>query len=202
ATHLAGEPDRIAGQRDRAVSFWATRWREPEPPVLPGGGGTPTGEGIAVTANAPVPLGEDGVTRFEWLLAALHAVLWRYGNAEPVVSIDLSTRTDAVADAIGLFVNELPVTVAPSGDETLGVLDCGPAVRLADLPVPPPGERALLLYAWNDTAAEVPAGTIVDLFRAQASRTPDATAVEDTSRRLTYAELLAAADRLAGRLAA
>ena len=57
-----------------------------------------------------------GATRFEVLLAAVHAVLHRYGNVEPAVAVDLSTRTPDTSVHIGHFVNELPVPVEVAGD--------------------------------------------------------------------------------------
>ena len=63
-------------------------------------------------------------------------------------------------------------------------------------------ERAQILTGWNDTAAAVPAGTLPELFQAQAARTPDAVAVAGEDGSLTYAELNVAANRLARRLAA
>ncbi|WP_157697697.1 condensation domain-containing protein, partial [Caballeronia calidae] len=64
-----------------------------------------------------------------------------------------------------------------------------------------PGERALLLERWNDTAAAYPEHLCIhQLFEQQVQRTPDATAVvfEDVS--LTYAQLNARANRLAHHL--
>ncbi|WP_067488572.1 non-ribosomal peptide synthetase [Actinomadura hibisca] len=58
------------------------------------------------------------------------------------------------------------------------------------------------LAAWNDTAADVPTGTLADLFEAQAARTPDAVALIAGERRLTYAELNEHANRLAHELIA
>lgn len=55
-----------------------------------------------------------GVTRFELLLTALHLLLARYGNEGRPVSLSLSTRTEQTSDAIGLFVNDLPLSVAPA----------------------------------------------------------------------------------------
>ncbi|WP_327371810.1 non-ribosomal peptide synthetase [Streptomyces sp. NBC_01217] len=54
---------------------------------------------------------------------------------------------------------------------------------------------------WNDTAREVPAVTLPDLFRAQVARTPDATAVAFEEQSLTYAELDERVERLARVLA-
>ncbi|MDQ0937557.1 amino acid adenylation domain-containing protein [Streptomyces turgidiscabies] len=63
-------------------------------------------------------------------------------------------------------------------------------------------ERRLLLEEWNDTAAEVPAESVVRLFERQAERSPDATAVEFADARLSYAELDTRANRLARHLVA
>ncbi|MEV0608386.1 amino acid adenylation domain-containing protein [Polymorphospora rubra] len=126
AGHAADEAARIAATTAAAREFWAPRWREPEPVVLPGLTRVPDGvePGEAVEfdltparRSALAGCAETtGHTRFEVLLAAVHAVLHRYGNGSPTVAVDLGTRTAATRDAIGLFVNELPVTVAPDPD--------------------------------------------------------------------------------------
>jgi amino acid adenylation domain-containing protein len=51
------------------------------------------------------------LTRFEVLLSAVFGLLRRYGNDAPTIGVDVSTRTAETTDHIGLFVNELPVTV-------------------------------------------------------------------------------------------
>ncbi|HEX2079328.1 MAG TPA: condensation domain-containing protein, partial [Longimicrobium sp.] len=59
-------------------------------------------------------------------------------------------------------------------------------------------ERALVLEAWNRTAAEVPADRgIHELFEVQAARTPGAVAVVYEGEALSYAELNARANQLA-----
>ncbi|WP_244367679.1 non-ribosomal peptide synthetase [Micromonospora echinofusca] len=61
-------------------------------------------------------------------------------------------------------------------------------------------ERHRVLWAVNDTAAPVPPGTLSELVAAQAARTPDAVAVLDADRQLSYRELDARANGLAWRL--
>jgi amino acid adenylation domain-containing protein len=74
-------------------------------------------------------------------------------------------------------------------------------VRLSRLELLGQDERALVLDAWNRTAAEVPADLCIhQLFESQADRTPDAVAVRFEADSLTYAELNARANRLARHL--
>src|SRR5439155_22398018 len=114
-------PPPVTGDVAAAAEFCRARWREPAEAVLPGFRRAPLaavpGEAVEFTLDA-ASLDERaraiGVTRFEWVLAAVQALLYRYGNAEPVVSVDLSTRTGETAGHIGLFVNELPVFAPPA----------------------------------------------------------------------------------------
>ncbi|HEX9936150.1 MAG TPA: condensation domain-containing protein, partial [Longimicrobium sp.] len=74
-------------------------------------------------------------------------------------------------------------------------------VRLSRLKLLGKAERALVLEAWNGTAAAVPADRCLhELFEAQAARTPDATALVFEGEPLSYAELNARANRLAHHL--
>ncbi|HEU4559963.1 MAG TPA: amino acid adenylation domain-containing protein [Longimicrobium sp.] len=70
-------------------------------------------------------------------------------------------------------------------------------VRLSELELLGPAERALVLEAWNDTAAEYPDRCIHELFEAQAARTPEAVAVVHEADSLTYRELNERSNRLA-----
>ncbi|KUL46259.1 non-ribosomal peptide synthetase, partial [Streptomyces regalis] len=84
----------------------------------------------------------------------------------------------------------------------------GELARQPDLPVSladllTPRERALMLGEWNDTAHPMPATTLTALVEEQAAKTPDLPAVEygiEGGLTLTYAELNARANVLAGQL--
>jgi non-ribosomal peptide synthetase component F len=58
------------------------------------------------------------------------------------------------------------------------------------------------LLSWNATAVRFPTGTLAEFLSAQAARTPDADAVVDGDRRLSYRELQQMAARVADSLAA
>src|SRR6202453_4269673 len=79
----------------------------------------------------------------------------------------------------------------------LGLLAGDRQVRLSQVDVLDAAERRQVLAGWNDTAAPVPAGTVADLFAAQAARTPDAAAVISGGTGVSYRELDAQASRLA-----
>ncbi|MDX3187039.1 non-ribosomal peptide synthase/polyketide synthase [Streptomyces sp. MN03-5084-2B] len=61
----------------------------------------------------------------------------------------------------------------------------------------PAAEEALVVETWNRTDRPVPDGGVVELFEAQAARTPHATAVVSGDTALTFAELNARANRVA-----
>ncbi|HEY4466111.1 MAG TPA: amino acid adenylation domain-containing protein, partial [Streptosporangiaceae bacterium] len=69
-----------------------------------------------------------------------------------------------------------------------------------DVPVLTEDERYRLLVEWNDTACPIPDGTVGAVFADQVRRSPGATAVAGGGTELSYAELDAAANRLAHRL--
>jgi acyl carrier protein len=72
-------------------------------------------------------VGVPGLTVFEATAAALHVLLFSYGNSRPVTAIDLSTRTAQTADLIGPFVNELPLASEPA--DNLSFRDFATGVR-------------------------------------------------------------------------
>jgi len=84
----------------------------------------------------------------------------------------------------------------------LGAAQADPDRRLNDLDVLTQDERHRLLVEWNATDGPLPAATLIDLFRAQVARSPEAVAVEHGNASRTYAQLAHQVDRLARQLAA
>ncbi|HEY9417978.1 MAG TPA: amino acid adenylation domain-containing protein, partial [Pseudonocardia sp.] len=81
----------------------------------------------------------------------------------------------------------------------VGIAD-DPTRPVSQLPWISPDERRQVLVEWNDTDHGLPAGTVASLFADQVLRTPDQTAVVFGEVELSYAELDARANRVAGRL--
>ncbi|MFI0858659.1 condensation domain-containing protein, partial [Streptomyces sp. NPDC021098] len=72
-------------------------------------------------------------------------------------------------EVCGLFVTAVTNLVE--------VLEERPDTALDRIPVLDDRQRDQVLAVWNDTARDVPAGTLPELFEAQVARTPDAVAV-------------------------
>ena len=110
--------------RAAAAAYYAGRWADPAEVVLPGLGpwsrAARPGEDLRFDLDQPLRAGlaaaaqRLGVTRFEFLVAAVQTLLYRYGNPDVTVAVDLGTRGPAEQGVIGLFVNELPVLSAPA----------------------------------------------------------------------------------------
>ena len=78
-----------------------------------------------------------------------------------------------------------------------------PELPIADLPLIGEAEREQLVSAWNATATDYPRHALIhEMFAEQVRRAPDAEAVRSASGSMTYAELDARAEALAGRLRA
>ncbi|MCJ9736739.1 hypothetical protein, partial [Bradyrhizobium sp. PRIMUS42] len=68
---------------------------------------------------------------------------------------------------------------------------------LSELAMLPETERRQLVEEWNETCSAYPSEACLhDLVTAQAMRTPDAVAVIDGGRQLSYAEIERRANRL------
>ncbi|QNM97394.1 non-ribosomal peptide synthetase [Chitinimonas koreensis] len=155
--------------------------------------------------------------------APLFAALlnYRQGEAAPEAGIELlagraragyplTLSVDDLGDAIELTVQ----AAAPLAPQRVGgfvqaalaallqALRQAPAGPLDAIDVLPAAERQALQADWDATAMPAAARPVHRLFEAQAARTPDAPAIDDGERCLSYAELNARANRLARRLRA
>jgi amino acid adenylation domain-containing protein len=151
------------------------------------------------------------------------ALVWE----EPLPTIDLpGLRLDlAAGDARSAKVDlSLFATMAPDGlrlsleyssdlfeaataARLLGALEAllegaasDPGHPLSLLPLVAERDLPALLAAWTGPASEIPEAPVHELFAAQARRRPDAAAVVHAGATVTYAELDAAAERLARHL--
>ncbi|MGC5568119.1 amino acid adenylation domain-containing protein [Streptomyces sp. FR-108] len=79
----------------------------------------------------------------------------------------------------------------------LDTVTANPHQQVSHVDVLSAEERHQVVTGWNDTARQVTAATLPELFQAQAARTPDATAVVFAGTEVTYAELDERANRLA-----
>ncbi|MCJ9736200.1 condensation domain-containing protein, partial [Bradyrhizobium sp. PRIMUS42] len=83
----------------------------------------------------------------------------------------------------------------------LEAIAADPDARLSELAMLPEAERRQLVEEWNETCSAYPSEACLhDLVTAQAMRTPDAVAVIDGGRQLSYAEIERRANRLAHHL--
>ncbi|GLY85085.1 hypothetical protein Airi02_030140 [Actinoallomurus iriomotensis] len=103
----------------------------------------------------------------------------------------------AVTVAADLFDERAAERIAGCFAQVLAGVVEDPSTRVSGVDLLDPAERARVLVEWNDTAVEVPAVSVLDLFEAQAARTPDAVAVVADGVEVSYAELDARASRLA-----
>ncbi|MGQ4419539.1 amino acid adenylation domain-containing protein, partial [Streptomyces sp. SAS_269] len=97
-----------------------------------------------------------------------------------------------------------PDTVERISERYVRVLEqiiIDPSVAVGVIDVLTSAERALVVEEWNDTGRPGADATLAGLFEAVVAASPDAVAVTDGTRSLTYAELDARAAGLAAELA-
>ncbi|MFI9333100.1 condensation domain-containing protein, partial [Kitasatospora sp. NPDC052868] len=102
-----------------------------------------------------------------------------------------------VTFATDLFDHATVEAVAQRFVRVLEAVAADPEQPVSRIEILDADERRQLLTEWNDTAQDLPAATLPELFHAQVNRTPDATALVFGDTELTYAELNARANRLA-----
>ncbi|SCL53097.1 non-ribosomal peptide synthetase [Micromonospora chersina] len=119
------------------------------------------------------------------------------GTTKDDLAFDITAGECRLVYRTALFDRATAETVVRRYVALLTAAVSDPERTVAALPLLTDAERDLVLGAWNDTAHEVPAATVVDEVQRQAAATPDATALVCDGVPLTYAELNTAANRLA-----
>ena len=139
------------------------------------------------------PIGTDAA-KFDLTLGLCEEVDERGAPAGITGALEFATDLFDRGTAAGLVdrLRRLLTAVAEAPDTPVGAVD------LLD-----PELRHRMLVDWNDTTVDVgPEVCAHDVFQAQVARTPDAVALVFGAERVTYAELNAAANRLAHHLLA
>ncbi|SCL28926.1 non-ribosomal peptide synthetase/MFS transporter [Micromonospora inyonensis] len=140
---------------------------------------------------------DDAEVTFEWQPMELRAT--RFDFELHVVEVDSGLWGKLVFNT-DLFTRATVERMAERFTGLLRSVVAAPDTRVSALELAAPDERALLA-GWNDTAADFPAtATLHGLVEEQVARTPTAPAVTFEGRTWSYAELNAAANRIAHRL--
>jgi amino acid adenylation domain-containing protein len=140
-----------------------------------------SGQSLGDLRLEPLDL-HDGNARYDLMFSLFEEAGSIHGPFEYNAEIFDATTAARMLDVF------LAMTEAAAGD---------PSLRVSGLPAFSEAARQQVLLEWNDTAAEEPVPTVVELFEAQAARTPEAVAWTGDGWILTYAEL----DERSGRLA-
>ncbi|HVQ92284.1 MAG TPA: amino acid adenylation domain-containing protein [Mycobacteriales bacterium] len=123
------------------------------------------------------------------------------GTAAFDLGVDFQERDGVLAGSMNYNTDLFDAsTVHRMVGQLLVLLDgiaADPARPVADLPVLSEAEHRQVLQEWNGTDLPAAVDSFVELFEAQAARTPDHTAVVAGGEQRSYAELNAEANRLA-----
>ncbi|MFC8846052.1 MULTISPECIES: amino acid adenylation domain-containing protein [unclassified Micromonospora] len=124
------------------------------------------------------------------------------GTTKDDLAFDVTTGESRLVYRTDLFDRATAEAVVTRYVRLLEAAVADPGRRVSELPLLDDAERRLVIDAWNATAHARPGGTVVDEVQRQAAATPHATALVCAGTELTYAELNAAANRLARLLVA
>jgi natural product biosynthesis luciferase-like monooxygenase protein len=211
-TFINTVPFRVAVDEDAALLPWLCGLREVQRGIAP--------HEHAALADiqrwCQLPVGTD---LFATLLvfdhASLQTQLRSCGVAGPARSFELHERTPYPLALYAYGDRELALEIvwersrfdATASDRMLGHLSClltefahDPHRPLHAIPMLPGGEAAELTRCVGARVPYAHAATVADLFTAQVQRTPDAVAVRQSGRSLTYRELDRRSNQLAHHL--
>ncbi|WP_344134530.1 condensation domain-containing protein, partial [Luedemannella flava] len=167
---------------------------------------------VVLTMLNPVTAAAEGVAEETLRLPGLRSRGLFAGK--PTAKFDLDVLVGEVFDVDGgpaglrgAFTVADDLFNAPAAgriaDWLVRVLDLvtgAPDLRLHEVRLIDPQERDLVVRAWNDTAVEGTAESVVRLFERQAAARPDAVALVTDDIHLTYAQLDARSGAIAGYL--
>ncbi|GHH30267.1 hypothetical protein GCM10017790_63750 [Amycolatopsis oliviviridis] len=142
-------------------------------------------------------LGDDGGV-------AISAVVTRTGTGYPLtMNVSLGNRLRVnVSYRPDRFDGETAAEIARQVVRVLEQVVAEPSLPVGRLGVTSEPARAAVVERWNATGEAADTTSVLGLFRRQVSASPDAVAVMDGERTLSYAVLDRESDRLAGNLAA
>jgi amino acid adenylation domain-containing protein/non-ribosomal peptide synthase protein (TIGR01720 family) len=150
---------------------------------------------VVLQEEDPEPFALDGVRvapfgrETAWNFSRFDMVL-HFMRQDGELVLDLNYNTD-------LFLPERAERTAAQLEELARSAVAAPGRAIGDLSLLPPAERALLESFGQGAPMPVAGETIVEVFEAQAARTPAHTALVHGDRSLTYRELNEEANRLA-----
>nr|QLK00781.1 amino acid adenylation domain-containing protein [Micromonospora carbonacea] len=124
------------------------------------------------------------------------------GTTKDDLAFDVTTGESRLVYRTDLFDRATAEAIVTRYVRLLDAAVADPGRRVRELPLLDDAERRLVLDTWNATGHARPVGTVVDEVQRQAAATPHATALVCDGAELTYAELNAAANRLARLLVA
>ncbi|MFD3702175.1 amino acid adenylation domain-containing protein [Nocardia sp. NPDC058658] len=146
--------------------------------------------------NNTLPALELSGVRFESYNASIAAA--RFDLFFNVADAPAGTGWDGFVEyATELFDRSTVEAMASRFVRILREIATAPEASVGSIDVLDTEERERILHRWNETAYDIVDTTVVELFQAQAGRTPDALAVVCGETELTYAELDLRAEQLA-----
>src|SRR3569833_2085717 len=140
--------------------------------------------------RAAAPLGHDGPQ----LIASRRHTNYPFTLSIDDVGEDFALTVEAIQRELAERVCEY---LSRAMFEALRALEKAPQSPAWSIEVLSEAERHQVLVQWNDTGLPYSQRCVDELFEAQVVRTPDAPAMEHGERRVSYAQLNRAADRLA-----
>ena len=156
---------------------------------------------VLLTLEPPMPETQEG-----WTVALTQSEI-DTGISKFDLCLELDDRPSGIVGRFkyssDLFESETVARMAGHLTTLLQSIAADPDQRISKLPILTRPERQQICVQWNKTEAAYPSDLCLhQLFAGQAERTPDATALADGDRQLTYRQLDQRSNQLAAYLQA